>query len=206
MSGPKRHVFFFVWGSIEFSRCHIFISTFVQASIEFPPFVCFTVSPCISGNQPTQDFSVLFSSTSALLGHLDCSLAKVFLQLIPHSQSCRFCIGDSWILVSEDQHHWMLIWNSTFFSMESVSDVYFAMLIITKVHLVRATIQQPTWHWMHMLVTGRSVSGGVWWNRGGSTNVRCNQIGYDDIRRISLHDWCEQVESNQTYSHGDIQY
>ena len=34
---------------------------------------------------------------------------------------------------------------------------------------------------------------------------RYNQIGYDDIIRISLHDWCEQVESNQ-YSHGDIQF
>lgn len=53
--------------------------------------------------------------------------------------------------------------------------------VITKVHLVRATIQQPTWHWMHMLVTGRSVSGGVWWNRGGSTNARYNQIAYDYI-------------------------
>ena len=68
-----------------------------------------------------------------------------------------------------------------FFTKESVSDVYLAMMIITKVHLVKATIQQPTWHWMHMLVTGRSVSGGVWWNRGGSTNARSNQIAYDDI-------------------------
>ena len=40
----------------------------------------------------------------------------------------------------------------------------------------------------NMLVAGRSVSGCVWWNRDGSINVRFNQIGYDDISHISLHD------------------
>lgn len=187
MSGPKRSVFF---GLDQLNSVDA-IFLYRHLSKHLLNFHLLFVSPFHHAFLEINQLRISRSSFHRLQLYWVTWIAasqRGFLQLIPHSQSCRFCTGDSWILVSEDQRHWTLIWNSTFFSRESVSDVYLAMLIITKVHLVRATIQQPTWHWMHMLVTGRSVSGGVWWNRGGSTNARYNH------------------EPNQTYSHGDIQF